>query len=66
MLPTAKDSLGDDDFIFQDDNASCHRSKIVQEWFHWSVQSPYLNPIDNFWREIALILPKTKNLRKLN
>lgn len=31
MLPSATDMLGDDNFIFQGNNALCHSSKIVKE-----------------------------------
>jgi hypothetical protein len=41
--------------FFLQDNAACHKARIVQEWFHehgsefslqqWPAQSPDLNPI---------------------
>ncbi|GFX74205.1 hypothetical protein TNCV_2912381 [Trichonephila clavipes] len=30
LLPTARDLLGSHSWIFQDDNAPCHRAKVVQ------------------------------------
>ncbi|GFT58651.1 transposable element Tcb1 transposase [Trichonephila clavipes] len=54
LLPTARDLLGNQSWIFQDDNAPCHRAKVVQKWLedhtvnrmNWPGQSPDLNPIE--------------------
>jgi hypothetical protein len=43
-----------DEVIFQQDNASARKAKIIQEWFwkqpyivmDWPAQSPNLNPIE--------------------
>ncbi|GFW94663.1 hypothetical protein TNCV_4247031 [Trichonephila clavipes] len=32
LLPTARDLLGGQSWIFLDDNAPCHRAKVVQKW----------------------------------
>ncbi|GFY26044.1 hypothetical protein TNCV_1917941 [Trichonephila clavipes] len=32
LLPTARNLLGNQSWIFQDDNAPCHREKVVQKW----------------------------------
>ncbi|GFX11330.1 transposable element Tcb1 transposase [Trichonephila clavipes] len=32
LLPTARDLFGNQSWIFQDDNAPCHRAKVVQKW----------------------------------
>ncbi|GFW80042.1 transposable element Tcb1 transposase [Trichonephila clavipes] len=32
FLPTARDLLGNQSWIFQDDNAPCHRAKVVHKW----------------------------------
>ncbi|GFV66267.1 transposable element Tcb1 transposase [Trichonephila clavipes] len=52
LLPTARDLFGNQSWIFQDDNAPCHRAKVVQKWLkdhtvnrmNWPGQSPDLNP----------------------
>ncbi|CAF0974175.1 unnamed protein product [Brachionus calyciflorus] len=52
-------------FIFQQDNARCHRAKLVKDWFQeqnievlaWPANRLDLNCIENFWswldKEIA-------------
>ncbi|GBM96953.1 hypothetical protein AVEN_69321-1, partial [Araneus ventricosus] len=48
--------------IFQQDNASCHKARIVLEWFEehtdefhlmfWPPNSPDLNPMEHIWNVI--------------
>ena len=40
-------------FVLQDDNDSCHRAKVVQEWMERRrTESPDLNPIENLWTDV--------------
>ncbi|GFV37067.1 hypothetical protein TNCV_2382141 [Trichonephila clavipes] len=32
LLPNVRDLFGNQSWIFQDDNAPCHRAKVVQKW----------------------------------
>ena len=52
--------------IFQQDNASCHMTKVTKPWFaaqnleilSWPSRSPDLNPIENIWAQIDRQLAK--------
>ncbi|GFX13420.1 transposable element Tcb1 transposase [Trichonephila clavipes] len=68
LLPTARNLLGNQSWIFQDDNAPCHRAKVVQKWLedhtvnrmNWPGQSPALNPIESLWFKIGYEISKKK------
>ena len=60
LIPTTHALAMPREWIFQQDNATWHTSKLVREWFteekiavmELPAQSPNLNPIENLWDEI--------------
>ena len=60
------------DFLYQQDNAPCHTAKVVQKWFKankvnvldWPGNSPDLNPIENLWRRLKILVAKAKPSNK--
>ena len=75
MLPSVEMlGLNLSDFIFQDDSAPIHRSRIVKKWkndnniesLEWCGNSPDLNPIENLKKKILkLKIAKYKSTNKL-
>ena len=72
MIPSAVDLFNNNEFIFQDDSAPCHRSAKTKNWassknitsLEWPGNSPDLNPIENLWaivkKRIHKYRPTTK------
>ena len=64
---------GDDVFIFQEDNAPCHKAAAANIWkennnvmvLPWPAQSSDLNPIENFWQDLKRRL-RLKNYKSKN
>lgn len=77
MLPSAADLFQSDvnhnaDFVFQQDNASCHTAKRVKDWFgrngvqvlDWPGNSPDLNPIENLWKRLKVLVAEKQPTNK--
>ena len=73
LLASARCSFPNENWIFQDGNAPCHRAKLVKRWLqshrvtqmNRSAQSQDLNPIENSWLQINAIIAKSKPSNKL-
>lgn len=59
--------------MFQQDNAPCLTAKKVKQWMadnsirvlSWPAQSPNLNPLENLWNRIGVLISKDKRTSKI-
>jgi len=66
LLPIMKSFFLNKIYIFQNDNAPCHRVKTIERWMkkqrvptlNWPARSPDLNPINKLWSKMAKSLLK--------
>ena len=57
-------------WLFQQDNATCHTSRLVKQWFNdenvtvmnWPAQSPDLNPLENLRDHLKSVVHNVKEL----
>ena len=68
MLPSAERLFGRGDYIFQQDNAPCHKAKFIMDFLgqkkisvlDWLPQSPDFNPIENLGDLLKQKVAKTR------
>lgn len=68
LIPSVQTMYPNEEYLFQQDGASCHTAKSTSVWFQnhemevlpWPSSSPDLSPIETLW---GIIKKKLKNVR---
>ena len=73
ILVLKRETLGDADWVFQQDSAPAHKAKVTQKWLkdhvpdfiahdEWPPASPDLNPLDYFvWSKLESMVNATSH-----
>lgn len=73
LIPQVREWFGQNEFIFMQDGAPCHKAKKVMEFFRennvkvldWPGNSPDMNPIENLWAITKKKIRKTNVTTKI-
>ena len=58
LIPTIENWFGDDEIIFQDNNASCHRTKVIKESYEIDDMASEQSGCKSNWKFMMSIFKK--------